>query len=87
MSNSVINHKAFSGVNTSRTPHEDSDVQVGGQAGSLSVAIKTKGQQSAAAENKTTVDSHPPFSFSLWWERWRREARTRFPLSSIRRHS
>jgi hypothetical protein len=83
MSNSVINHKPFSGVNSSRTLHEDPNVQVGGQA----VAIKTAGQQSAAAENKTTVDSHPPFSFSLWWERWRREARTRFPLSSIRRHS
>ena len=87
MSNSVINQKLFSGVNASQTPHEGSNMQVGGQAGTLSVTMKSKDQRSAAAENKTTIDLHPAFSFSLWWERWRREARTRFPMSSIGRHS
>jgi hypothetical protein len=86
MSNSVINQKPFSGVNSSQTPHQDSNMQGGGQDGSLSVTMKTKDQQ-WAAENKTTIDSHPAFSFSLWWERWRREARTRFPIASIKRHS
>jgi hypothetical protein len=86
MSNSVINQKPLSGVSSSQTPHEDSNMQVGDQAGSLSVTMKSKDQQSAA-ENKTTIDSHPAFSFSLWWERWRREARARFPIASIRRHS
>jgi hypothetical protein len=84
MSNSV--QKPFSGANSSQTPHEDSNVQVGGHAGSLSVRMKTKDQPSAA-DNKTTIDLHPAFSFSLWWERWRREARRRFPMASIRRHS
>jgi hypothetical protein len=91
MSNSVINQEPFSGVCPSRTPHEDSTMQDGGQdggqAGSLGVTMKAEDQQSAVAEHKTTIDSHPTFSFSLWWERWRREARTRFPMPSIRRHS
>jgi hypothetical protein len=86
MSNSVINQKSFSDVNSPQTPHEGSNMQVGGQAAGLGVRMKSKDQRSAA-ENKTTIDSHPAFSFSLWWERWRRETRTRFPMSSIRRHS
>jgi hypothetical protein len=81
MSKSVIRKNQFSGVNSPQTPHDDQHIQLDGQVGSFSVTMKTTTPQSAPA-----IDSHP--AFSLWWERWRREARTRVsPPPSIGRHS
>ena len=69
MSKSVIRKNQFSGVNSRQTPHDDQHIQLDGQVGSFSVTMKTTTPQSAPA-----IDSHP--DFSLWWERWRREAGT-----------
>jgi hypothetical protein len=73
MSKSVIREKQFSGVNSPQTPHDDQRIHIDGHAGSSSVTMKTTTPQSAPA-----IDSHP--AFSSWWERWRREARTRVSL-------
>jgi hypothetical protein len=71
MSKSVIRKNQFSGVNSPQTPQDDQRIQLDGQIGSFSVKVKATPQQSAPV-----IDSHPAFSFSMWWERWRRKART-----------
>jgi hypothetical protein len=70
MSKSVIRKNQFSGVNSSHTPREDQRIQLDGQIDGFSVKMKATAQPSAPV-----IDSHP--AFSVWWERWRREARTR----------
>lgn len=70
MSKSAIRKSQFSGVNSPQTPHDDLRIRLDGHVGSSSVTTKTTTPPSAPV-----IDSHP--AFSLWWERWRREARTR----------
>jgi len=70
MSKSAIRKNQFSGVSSPQTPQNDQRIQLDGQIGSFSVKMKASAQHSAPV-----IDSHP--AFSLWWERWRREARTR----------
>jgi hypothetical protein len=70
MSKSVTRKNPSSGVNSPQTPHDDQHIQIGGQVGSFGIKMKTTTPHSVPV-----IDSHP--AFSLWWERWRREARTR----------
>jgi hypothetical protein len=70
MSKSVTRKNQFSGANSPQTPHDDQHIQLDGKVGSFNVTMKTTTSQFAPV-----IDSHP--AFSLWWERWRREARTR----------
>jgi hypothetical protein len=88
MANSVIrnstNQRPFIGVDSTPTPREDSHIQPTVAGDNLGVTTKTIDQQSAARD-EAVMDSHP--AFSLWWDRWRREAETRVSVASIARPS
>jgi hypothetical protein len=71
MSKSAIKKSQFSSVNPPQTPHDNQRTQLDGQDSVLTM-------KSPSPKSASVIDSHP--AFSVWWERWRREARIRvFP--------